>query len=41
MGTIYRNVIIDDVNVITKLTAVRENYKSIKVLTMYDVDFII
>ncbi len=35
------NMIVDDVNIIRELIDVRENYKSINVLTMCDVDFMI
>ncbi len=38
---LHRNMIVDDVNIIRKLIDVCENYKSINVLTMCDVDFMI
>ncbi len=38
---LHRNMIVDDVNIIRELINVRENYKSINVLTMCDVDFMI
>ncbi len=34
-------MIVNDVNIIIELMDVRENYKSINVLTMCDVDFMI
>ncbi len=34
-------MIVDDVNIIKELIDVHENYKSINVLTMCDVDFMI
>ncbi len=33
------DMIVDDINIIRELIDVRENYKSINVRTMYDVDF--
>ncbi len=36
---LHRNMIVYDVNIIRQLIDVRENYKSINVLTMCDVDF--
>ncbi len=38
---LHRNMIVDDVDIITELVDVRENYKSINVLTMCDVYFMI
>ncbi len=38
---LHRNMIVDDTNIISELINVRENYKSINVLTMCDVDFMI
>ncbi len=38
---LHRNMIVDDVNIIRELINVRENYKSINVLTTCDVDFMI
>ncbi len=38
---LHRKMIVDDVNIIRELIDVRENYKSINVLTMCDVDFMI
>ncbi len=35
---LHRNMIVDGVNIIRQLIDVRENYKSINVLTMCDVD---
>ncbi len=36
---LHRNMIVGDVNIIRELMDVHENYKSINVLTMCDVDF--
>ena len=36
---LYRNMIVDDVNIIRELIDASENHKSINVLTMGDVDF--
>ncbi len=36
-----KNIIVDDVNIIRELIDVRENYKSINILTICDVDFMI
>ncbi len=38
---LYRNMIIDYVNIIRELIDVHENYKSINVLTIRDIDFMI
>ncbi len=38
---LHRNMIVDDVNIIRELIDVRENYQSINILTMCDVDFMI
>ncbi len=38
---LHRNMIVDHVNIIGELIDVHENYKSINVLTMCDVDFMI
>ncbi len=38
---LQRNTIVDDVNNIRERTDVRENYKSINVLIMCDLDFMI
>ncbi len=38
---LHRNMIVDDVNIIRELIDVCENYKSINVLTMCDVAFMI
>ncbi len=38
---LHRNMIVDDTNIISELINVRENYKSINVLTMCEVDFMI
>ncbi len=38
---LQRNMIVDDVNIIRELIDVSKNYKSINVLTMCDVDFMI
>ncbi len=37
----HRNMIVDDVNITWEVIDVRENYKSINVPTMCDVDFMI
>ncbi len=38
---LHRNMLVDDVNIIRELIDVHENYKSVNVLAMCDVDFII
>ncbi len=38
---LHITIIVDDVNIIRELIDVREKYKSINVLTKYDVDFMI
>ncbi len=38
---LHRNMIVGDINITRELIDVRENYKSINVLTMCDVDFMI
>ncbi len=38
---LHRNMIVDDVNIIRELIDVHENYKSINVLIICDVEFMI
>ncbi len=38
---LHRNMTVNDVNIIRELIDVRDDYKSINVLTMCDVDFMI
>ncbi len=38
---LHRNMIVDDVNIIRELIDVRENYKSINVLIMCDVNVMV
>ncbi len=38
---LHRNMLVNDVSIIRELIEIRENYKSINVLTMCDVDLLI